>query len=296
MMCVFMTRSFSENFPSSVCFSLKGCGNAIALVDLRTSSYLFTEKDVILLNASVAFDQLMVIHRPRVPEADVFLRVYNVDGSEVGMCGNGLRCVGKVLMQGTPHTSMTFETTSGLFICARISDKDFCVDMGSPQFGWKDIPLAHEVPDPRDIVFHESNLLNVSLGAGFALSMGNPHVVFFVSDVDAYDLLSLGPILENHPLFPQRVNVSLCVVKDPTHLDLRVWERGAGQTQACGSGACAASVAAICKGFADRHVTVSQTGGVLTINWREIDDHVLMSGPVVYCGAHSVPEAVAMKF
>src|SRR5579883_1061297 len=251
-----MTVSFSESFPSSICFSLKGCGNAIAVVDLRSSSHLFTAEEVAGLNVHIPFDQLMVIHRPHTPRADVFLRIYNVDGSEVGMCGNGLRCVGRVLMHGTSHMSMTFETTAGLFTCERMDHKNFRVDMASPRFAWEEIPLARRVPNTQLLMFNEMNLLGKNaapLGAGFALNMGNPHVVFFIPNQDAYDLLSIGPIIENHELFPQRVNVSLCVVEDRSHLNLRVWERGAGQTQACGSGACAAVVAAICKGLADRH-------------------------------------------
>jgi diaminopimelate epimerase len=170
--------------------------------------------------------------------------------------------------------------------------------MGRPQFLWEEIPLAHAVPDPQAISFPEYGLQegqNVHLDSGFAVNMGNPHIVFFVKPISNSAFQSLGPILENHELFPERVNVSFCTVENTSHLHLRVWERGAGPTKACGSGACAAAIAAISKGLADRSVKVTQQGGDLVIHWRMSDNHVLMNGPVIYCSMQPIPQAIGTK-
>ncbi|HEY1544179.1 MAG TPA: diaminopimelate epimerase, partial [Xanthobacteraceae bacterium] len=156
------------------------------------------------------------------------------------------------------------------------------VDMGAPKFGWRDIPLAEEFRDTRAIELQIGPIDAPILHSPSAVSMGNPHAVFWVDDVNAYDLAKCGPLLENHPIFPERANITLAAVKSREHFIIRTWERGAGLTKACGSAACAAAVCAARKRLTGRIVTVTLPGGDLRIEWRESDDHVLMTGPVAY--------------
>jgi diaminopimelate epimerase len=154
--------------------------------------------------------------------------------------------------------------------------------MGAPRFGWRDIPLAEEFRDTRAIELQIGPIDAPILHSPSAVSMGNPHAIFWVDDVNAYDLSKIGPLLENHPIFPERANITLAAVKSREHMVIRTWERGAGLTKACGSAACAAAVCAARKRLTGRKVTVTLPGGDLLIEWRETDDHVLMSGPVAY--------------
>ncbi len=175
---------------------------------------------------------------------------------------------------------MTFETRAGLLNCWRgPSPETFTVDMGKPKFGWQEIPLAEEFRDTRSIELQIGPIDAPVLHTPSAVSMGNPHAVFWVDDVNAYDLPRFGPLLENHPIFPDRANISLAHIVDRDHIVIRTWERGAGLTRACGSAACAAAVAAARLRRANRKVTITLPGGDLVIEWRESDDHVLMTGP-----------------
>ena len=154
--------------------------------------------------------------------------------------------------------------------------------MGKPRFAWNEIPLSEKFEDTRAIELQIGPIDQPILHSPSVVSMGNPHAVFWVDDVGAYDLGKIGPLLEHHPMFPERANISLCAVKSREHIVVRTWERGAGLTRACGSAACAAAVAAARLRRTDRKVTVTLPGGDLTIEWRERDDHVLMTGPVAY--------------
>ena len=154
--------------------------------------------------------------------------------------------------------------------------------MGKPRFAWDQIPLAEEFADTRCVELQIGPIDDPILHSPSALSMGNPHAIFWVKDVMAYDLSKIGPLLENHPIFPERANISLCAVQSKEHIVVRTWERGAGLTKACGSAACAAAVAAVRLRKANRKVTVTLPGGDLQIEWRESDDHVLMTGPVAF--------------
>jgi diaminopimelate epimerase len=178
--------------------------------------------------------------------------------------------------------SLLLETRSGLLPVARVSDHTFTVDMGAPRFRWDEIPLREPFQDTRYIELQIGPIDDPILHSPSAVSMGNPHAVFWVDDVNAYDLDRIGPLLENHPIFPERANISLAQIESPEHIVLRVWERGAGLTKACGSAACAALVAAARKKLTGRNATVTLPGGDLLIEWRESDDHVLMTGPVEF--------------
>lgn len=273
---------------------MNGLGNEIVVLDLRAMSHIVTEREAraICSFSRARFEQLMVLHDPVTEGTDAFVRIYNADGSEAGACGNGTRCVAWAILRGGERDTTVVETTAGLLRCTRDAESVFTVDMGAPRLGWQDIPLAHEVPDTSALPLRLDAEGAPTLETPAGVSMGNPHAVFFVDDAAAYDLAAIGPRLEHDPLFPQRANISLAAVRDRGHVQLRVWERGAGETRACGSAACATAVAAIRRGLADRTVVITLPGGDLTINWREGDGHVLMTGPVELEWADSLPPAL----
>src|SRR3981189_1613515 len=264
---------------------MNGIGNEIVVVDLRDKPALVTSDEARAVGspAGVHYDQLMVLQPPRLPGTESFIRIYNNDGSEAAACGNGMRCVARRLFEKTGRTQVTFETRAGLLNCWRgPSDDLYTVDMGQPKFGWQDIPLAEEFRDTRSIELQIGPIDAPVLHTPSAVSMGNPHAIFWVDDVDAYDLARFGPLLENHPIFPERANITLAAVKSREQLVIRTWERGAGLTKACGSAACAAAVSAARTRRTGRKVTVTLPGGDPLIEWRESDNHVLMTGPVAY--------------
>jgi len=265
---------------------MNGLGNEIVVVDLRGSRTRIQphEARAIAADPRSRFDQLMAIHDPIVEGTDAYLRILNTDGSESGACGNGTRCVAWAMMAdaamgGSPER-LTLQTKAGLLPAWRVSDLVFTVDMGRPRLRWDEIPLAEEFRDTRMIELQIGPIDAPVLHSPSAVNMGNPHAIFWVDDVNAHDLSRVGSLLENHPVFPERANISLAQVIGPEHIVLRVWERGVGLTRACGSAACAAVVAAARKKLTERRATVSLPGGDLVIEWRESDDRVLMTGPV----------------
>jgi diaminopimelate epimerase len=261
---------------------MNGLGNEIVVLDLRGAQVVVSaaEARAIARSPGSGFDQLMVLHDPRIAGTDAYLRIYNTDGSQAGACGNGTRCVAWALTRDTQRTSVTLETAAGLLPAVREAETTFTVDMGAPRLRWDEIPLAEAFPDTTGIELQIGPIDAPVLHTPSAVSMGNPHAIFWVDDVDAHDLSRIGPLLEAHPIFPDRANISLARVTSPTSMILRVWERGVGLTRACGSAACAAVVAAARKELTGRKVRVSLPGGDLLITWRESDGHVLMTGPV----------------
>ena len=211
------------------------------------------------------------------------MRIYNNDGSEAGACGNGMRCVASLVTHESGADSLLFETKAGLIPCWKAPEPGlYTVDMGKPRFDWRDIPLAEEFRDTRAIELQIGPIDKPVLHSPSAVSMGNPHAIFWVDDVEAHDLGRFGPLLENHPIFPERANITLAQIISREHIKIRTWERGAGLTKACGSAACAAAVAAARLKRTGRKVRVTVPGGDLGIEWRESDDHVLMTGPVEF--------------
>jgi diaminopimelate epimerase len=264
---------------------MNGIGNEIVVVDLRDSAVKITpdEARAIASPAGVPYDQLMVLHAPRTQGTSAFIRIYNNDGSEAAACGNGMRCVARQVFEEAGKDALTFETRAGVLNCWRgPSPGLFTVDMGPPKFGWKDIPLAEEFRDTRSIELQIGPIDAPVLHTPSVVSMGNPHAIFWVDDVNAYDLERFGPLLENHPIFPDRANITLAQIVDREHIIMRTWERGAGLTKACGSAACATAVAAARLRRTGRTVHMTLPGGELTIEWRESDDHVLMTGPAAF--------------
>ncbi|MBA2126171.1 diaminopimelate epimerase [Hyphomicrobium methylovorum] len=262
---------------------MNGLGNEIVVVDLRGSSKIFApgEAAAIAADRGSRFDQLMVLHDPKLSGTEAFVRIYNADGSEAGACGNGMRCVAWMLERAGSGKTFAVETRAGRLSAVVADETAITVDMGKPRFDWQDIPLAEEFRDTRSIELQVGPIDDPVLHSPSVVNVGNPHAIFWVDDVEAYDLERFGPLLENHPIFPERANISLAQVLSRDALRVRTWERGAGLTKACGSAACASAVTAARKRLTDRKVNVMLPGGSLTIEWRP-DDHILMTGPVEF--------------
>jgi diaminopimelate epimerase len=261
---------------------MNGIGNAIAVLDLRGCKHVVSAAEARAIHRApgLAFDQLMVLAAPRSADTTARLTIYNNDGSRSDACGNGTRCVAYLLMKGTRGNELLLETDAGLLRVTREGASSFTVDMGAPRLGWRDIPLIHAVADTARVPLDPP--VTGAPAELAAISMGNPHAIFFVPDAAAIDLQAIGPKIEHHPLFPERANVSFAEIVARDRVTLRVWERGAGATLACGSAACATLVAAARAGLTERRATVALPGGELTIDWRQADDHVLMTGPVQF--------------
>jgi diaminopimelate epimerase len=245
-------------------------------------------------HTGIGCDQLILIEAPRDPAAQAFMRILNADGSEAEACGNGTRCIARLIAEETGDSRVWIETLAGLLEAELLPDLRVAVDMGPARTGWRDIPLARAM-----------DTLAVDLAAGplanpVCTGIGNPHATFFVADAEAIDLAALGPVLEHDVLFPERANIGVATVVDPgrdrARIRLRVWERGAGITLACGSGACAALVGAHRRGLTGRHATVALDGGDLDILWRPDGDkesgHVIMTGPATLAFEGSVDLAL----
>lgn len=260
---------------------MNGLGNEILIVDLRDGAPAITPAEARAIAAQgggLAFDQLMALH-PGKGGVDSYMRILNTDGSESGACGNGTRCVAWYLERETGKDALLLETKAGLLTTARAGDL-YTVDMGRPRFGWQEIPLSEAFADTRAIELQAGPIDAPILHSPAVVNMGNPHAIFWVDDIDAVDLGRIGPMLEHHPMFPERANISVAQVTAKDAMRLKVWERGAGLTRACGTAACAAAVAGARTGRTGRSVTVTLPGGPLHIHWRESDDKVLMTGPV----------------
>jgi diaminopimelate epimerase len=249
---------------------MHGCGNDFVIIDDRSRAFAVSPVRAAALadrHTGIGCDQVIVIEP--VETADAFMRIYNPDGSEAGACGNATRCVADILMRESGRPEVTIRTISGDLPATLLADGLVQVDMGPARLDWADIPLVR----PMDT-------LHLDLaGEPAAVSMGNPHATFFVADLDAVQVTTLGPNLEHDPIFPRRANIGFAQVIDPGTIRLKVWERGAGLTLACGSGACAALVNAHRRGLTHRRARVIVDGGVLEIEWRD-DGHVLMAGPI----------------
>ncbi|MGH6789461.1 MAG: diaminopimelate epimerase [Pseudolabrys sp.] len=263
---------------------MNGIGNEIVVVDMRRAGGPINAEEAraAAKPEGAPYDQLMALYPPRTPGTDAFVRIYNNDGSEAGACGNGMRCIADIVAKESGKSALTFETTAGVLNCWKGANGEFTVNMGVPHFIWNEIPLAEEFRDTRAIELQIGPIDEPVLHSPSAVSMGNPHAIFWVEDVDFYDLKRFGPLLENHPIFPERANITLAHIVSRDHIVIRTWERGAGLTKACGSAACAAAVAAARLKRTERKVRVTLPGGELTIDWRTSDDHVLMTGPVQF--------------
>ena len=260
---------------------MNGLGNQIIVADMRGRTDRVSSPAAIAINAVVGtrFDQIMALHDPKTPGTDYFVEIINSDGSRAQSCGNGMRCVVLFLAQDTGRNAFTFETAAGILTGQLQADGMISVDMGTPKLAWYDIPLAEEFADTRQIELQIGPIDAPVLHSPSVASMGNPHATFWVhDDVWNYALDRFGPLLENHPIFPERANISIAQVMSQDKLILRTWERGAGLTEACGTAACAAVVNGARTRRTARKVTVTLPGGDLLVEWRP-DDHVVITGP-----------------
>jgi diaminopimelate epimerase len=254
---------------------MHGLGNDFVVLDGRAAPLGLTSAQIVALadrRRGIGCDQLIILEPPP-PGADVFMRIHNPDGAEAGACGNATRCIASLLAAETGKARVVVRTISGDLPSEAMPGGMWQVDMGPARLGWQDVPLAREV-----------DTLHLPLACGpvadpAACSMGNPHATFFVPDLDALPVKEIGPRLEHDPIFPDRANIGFVQVISQDHLRLVVWERGAGLTLACGSGACATIVNAHRRGLTGRAARISMPGGDLLMEWRA-DGHVLMTGPV----------------
>ncbi len=259
---------------------MNGCGNAFAIFDARDhgGTMQLTPAQIKTIVETSACDQIMAIES--TPDnTDAFMRIWNANGEEVSACGNGTRAVAWWLMEEAKTDAVTVRTKAGELLASRVGDHLICVDMGQPRLGWEEIPLSERM-DTRGIDIKVGPIDAPVLSMPGAVNMGNPHAVFFVEDVEQIAVQSIGSLLEHHPLFLQGANIGFAQVRSRDEIRLRVWERGAGLTRACGTGACAALVACHRRGLTGRKARLILDGGELLIEWRKTDDHVLMTGPV----------------
>jgi diaminopimelate epimerase len=258
---------------------MNGLGNDFVVLDARAQPIKLGAAEAQRIgdrNKGVGCDQVIVMEPSQ--KADVFMRIFNADGSEVSACGNATRCIALIAAAETGRSNVSVETKAGLLTASVNGADRITIDMGRPRFAWDEIPLAEPFGDTTGIELQIGPIDAPVLHTPSVVNVGNPHAIFWVDDVQAYDLARFGPLLENHPVFPERANISVAQVTSRNGLRLRTWERGAGLTKACGTAACAAAVAAARKGLTERQVTVELPGGVLFIDWTK-DDRILMCGP-----------------
>jgi diaminopimelate epimerase len=278
--------SSSSTLAGAPFVKMNGLGNDFVVIDARGKALAIdgeTARRITDRKRGVGCDQLILLEDST--RGDVFMRILNNDGGEVEACGNAARCVGRLIMDESGHASARIETCVDLLEAAEADGSEggnlrsVTVDMGRPRLSWRDIPLSEAAEDTNAVPIDLSHL-EAGLPSTFAaVNVGNPHAIFWVKDVNAHAIERVGPLIEHHPLFPERVNVSFVSIAAPDHLVQRVWERGAGLTLACGTGACAAAVAAMRAGLAEKRCRVSLPGGDLVIEWAE-NGRILMTGPV----------------
>lgn len=252
---------------------MHGLGNDFIVFDGRRQPLGVTPAEACALadrHTGIGADTIVVIEPARSGDADVYARFINADGGDISTCGNASRCVAALLFAESGRDAVRIATAAGILEAWK-DGVNVAVDMGRPRLDWAEIPVSHAVD-----TLHLP--LTGPLADPVGVNMGNPHAVFFVDDADAVDIATLGRPVEHDPLFPERVNVEVATVQSPSRIRMRVWERGVGITQACGSGACATLVAAVRRGLTGRKATLALDGGDLTIEWRD-DDHVIMTGP-----------------
>ena len=258
-------------------WKMNGAGNAFMIFDARVAPFAPTQAQIRAIASEANADQIVALER--AIGKDVFMRIWNASGEEVSACGNVTRCVGELMLAETGKPRVTIQTEADILKATRAEGGLIKVDMGSPLLGWEDIPLSEQM-DVRGVDVKIGPIDNPVLSRPAVVSMGNPHAVFFVDDISAYDIPKIGPLVEWHPLFPEGTNVGFAQIIDRQTIRLRVWERGAGLTLACGTGACAALVCAARAGLTQRKAKLVLDGGELEIDWLEANDHVMMTGPV----------------
>jgi len=277
---------------------MNGLGNDFVVVDARVSHESFTRAQIQRIadrENGIGCDQFIVMEPSPRDDADLFMRIYNEDGGEVDACGNASRCIAGLVAKEAASRDVMIATNVGI-LASHVDGDMVTVDMGVPRFGWEQIPLAEEFADTTGIELQIGPIDAPVLHTPSVVNVGNPHAVFWVeNDPDTYDLHRFGPLLENHPIFPQRANISLAQVIAPDRIKVRVWERGVGLTRACGTAACAVAVCAVRTDRSAREVIVELPGGPLAMEWRESDSHILMTGPWALDGRGELPKELLVE-
>ncbi len=262
---------------------MNGLGNDFVVFDARRRAIAMDEaraRAIADRRTGIGCDQLIVLEPSS--KADVTMRIWNNEGGEVESCGNATRCIADILFDEKKASRATIDTKGGFLVAEKGGERLVTVDMGAPRFGWQEIPLSENFPDTRHIDLFVGPADAPLLDRPSVVNVGNPHCIFWVKDLDAVDLAKVGPMLEHHPLFPQRANITLARIDDRSHVVIKVWERGAGLTKACGTAACAVMAAGYRLKRLDAKATITLPGGDLFMAIRESDGHVIMTGPVAY--------------
>ena len=261
-----------------VAYKMDGLGNDFIIFDQRKKSVSLSKEQIIKISDrnNIGCDQVIFMDQDK--NHDIFLKFYNSDGGEVSACGNGSRCVAYFLMKENNHKKISLRTNAGI-LQAELNDKNLVsINIGQPNFEWNKIPLIKKMNN-KNLEIKINSTHGKEIIGGFSLSVGNPHVIFFVENFDNFNLKKIGPNIENHVFFPEKCNVTLASVKNKKHIKVKVWERGAGLTKACGTAACATAVAGSMLNLNDRHVNIEFPEGLLEINWKK-DDSIYMTGKV----------------
>ena len=272
---------------------MNGLGNDFVVLDARERPIAISESQARAIadrKAGIGCDQLIVLEKSSV--ADVRMRIWNAEGGEVPSCGNASRCIADLIFDELKADAATIETKGGFLSAKKAGVHLVTIDQGKPKFGWKDIPLSEAFPDTRHIELQIGPIDKPLLHSPSVVNVGNPHCIFWVDDLDVVDLARAGPMLENHPLFPERANISLAKVVARDHVLLKVWERGAGLTQACGTAACATMAAGHRIKIINTKCKITLPGGDLFMAVNEQSGHVLMTGPAALDFEGNLPEGL----
>ncbi len=259
-------------------YKMDGLGNDFIIFDRREKYISLTKDQIVKISDrnNIGCDQVIFIDKDE--NSNAFLKFYNSDGGEISACGNGSRCVAYLLMKENKNKEILIKTRVGI-LQAKLNDKNqVTINMGQPKFDWNKIPLLKNM-DNKNLKIKINNISGKEIVGGFSLSIGNPHVIFFVEDLNQFDLKEIGPKIENHSYFPEKCNVTLANIKNKNHIKVKVWERGAGITKACGTAACATAVAGSFQKLNERCVDIEFPEGILNIDWKE-NNNVYMTGEV----------------
>ena len=259
-------------------YKMDGLGNDFIIFDNRKKSISLSKSQIIKIadRNNIGCDQVIFINEDDSNNAS--LKFYNADGGETSACGNGSRCVAYLLMNESKSKKISLKTKSGILQAQIKSENMVNINMGQPNFDWKKIPLSKEM-DNKNLKIKIKSLMGEEIIGGFSLSVGNPHVIFFVDDFHKFDLKKIGPEIESHNYFPEKCNVTLATVKNKKHLVIKVWERGAGLTKACGTAACATAVSGAVLNLSERCVDIEFTQGIINIDWN-MNNSIYMTGKV----------------
>ena len=272
---------------------MNGLGNDFVVLDGRTKALAISNTQARAIadrKTGIGCDQVIMLERSAV--ADVRMRIWNAEGGEVQSCGNASRCIADLMFDEMMLNSASIETKGGMLVAKKAGERLVTIDQGVPKFGWKDIPLSEPFADTRHIELQVGPIDAPLIHSPSVVNVGNPHCIFWVDDLDVVDFARVGSMLENHPLFPERANISLAKVMSRNHVQIKVWERGAGLTKACGTAACAVMAAGHRVKLIDTRCTITLPGGDLSMAFNEDTGHVLMTGPVAYDFEGVLPEGL----